>query len=84
MGQLKSAAWVEIASALTILFNKEDIDAAIAGNQGFKTILKAKLRKAAEEGLVYYQRQFKRHRPCWIRAGIVLVELYTGNVYTTQ
>lgn len=37
-----------------ILFNKEDIDAAIAGKQGFKTILKAKLRKAAEEGLVYY------------------------------
>lgn len=37
-----------------ILFNKEDVDAAIAGNQGFKTILKAKLRKAAEEGLVYY------------------------------
>lgn len=37
-----------------ILFNKEDIDAAIAGNQGFKTILKVKLRKAAEEGLVYY------------------------------
>lgn len=37
-----------------ILFNKEDIDAAIAGNLGFKAILKAKLRKAAEEGLVYY------------------------------
>lgn len=37
-----------------ILFNKEDVDAAIAGNLGFKAILKAKLRKAAEEGLVYY------------------------------
>lgn len=37
-----------------ILFNEEDIDAAITGKQGFKTILKTKLRKAAEEGLVYY------------------------------
>lgn len=37
-----------------ILFDKQDIDAAIKKGLGFKNILKNKLRKAAEEGIVYY------------------------------
>lgn len=37
-----------------ILFDKQDIDAAIERDLGFKSILKNKLRKAAEEGIVYY------------------------------
>ncbi|WP_339541381.1 restriction endonuclease [Pseudomonas sp. RA_5y_Pfl1_P24] len=37
-----------------ILFTKEDMDAAIIQEIGFKQILKEKLRKAAEEGLAFY------------------------------
>jgi len=37
-----------------ILFDKDDIDAAIIAERGFKEILKTKLRKAAEEGIVFY------------------------------
>jgi hypothetical protein len=37
-----------------ILFDKMDMDAAIACNHGFRNILKQKLRKAAEEGAVYF------------------------------
>ncbi len=37
-----------------ILFDKQDIDTAIEGDLGFKKILRDKLRKAAEEGIVYY------------------------------
>lgn len=43
-----------------ILFGKEDIDAAILKNVGFKNILKVKLRKAAEEGLVYFSSDAER------------------------
>lgn len=37
-----------------ILFTKEDMDAAIIQQLGFKKILKDKLRKAAEEGLAFF------------------------------
>lgn len=37
-----------------ILFDKEDIELAISENYNFKSVLKAKLRKAAESGLVYF------------------------------
>lgn len=37
-----------------VLFGKDDINAAIVKGLGFKSILKNKLRKAAEEGIVYY------------------------------
>lgn len=37
-----------------ILFTKEDMDAAIIQQLGFKKILKEKLRKAAEEGLAFF------------------------------
>ncbi|WP_339783462.1 hypothetical protein NSQ38_18940 [Paenibacillus sp. FSL R7-0313] len=37
-----------------ILFDKRDLDAAISRNIGFSNILKLKLRKAAEEGLIYF------------------------------
>lgn len=37
-----------------ILFDKRDMDAAIARNLGFREVLKRKLRKAAEEGVVYF------------------------------
>lgn len=37
-----------------ILFGKEDIEAAILKKLSFRNILKSKLRKAAEEGVVYY------------------------------
>lgn len=37
-----------------ILFDKRDIDAAINKELGFRSILKSKLRKAAEEGVVYF------------------------------
>lgn len=37
-----------------ILFDKRDIDAAIDRELGFREVLKRKLRKAAEEGVVYF------------------------------
>lgn len=37
-----------------ILLDKRDLDAAIARNIGFTNVLKLKLRKAAEEGAVYF------------------------------
>lgn len=37
-----------------ILFNKDDMDAAIIDGRGFKDVLKSKMRKAAEEGVVFY------------------------------
>lgn len=37
-----------------ILFDKRDMDAAIGRSIGFKEVLKRKLRKAAEEGAVYF------------------------------
>lgn len=37
-----------------ILFDKRDMDAAIGRSLGFKEVLKRKLRKAAEEGVVYF------------------------------
>ncbi|MFT4805326.1 MAG: hypothetical protein ACI9YE_002542 [Psychroserpens sp.] len=37
-----------------ILFGKEDLDAAILGSRGFKSVLKSKLRIAAEKGVVYH------------------------------
>lgn len=43
-----------------ILFGREDIDAAISGGVGFKKILKSKLRKAAEEGVVYFSSEVEQ------------------------
>lgn len=37
-----------------VLFDKRDVDAAITRNLGFREVLKRKLRKAAEEGVVYF------------------------------
>lgn len=37
-----------------ILFDQHDIDAAILRGNGFKNILKMKLRKASEEGAIYF------------------------------
>ncbi|WP_202895085.1 TOPRIM nucleotidyl transferase/hydrolase domain-containing protein [Paenibacillus sp. 23TSA30-6] len=37
-----------------ILFDKRDLDAAISRNIGFTNVLKLKLRKAAEEGAIYF------------------------------
>lgn len=37
-----------------ILFDKRDLDAAISRSIGFTNILKLKLRKAAEEGAIYF------------------------------
>ena len=37
-----------------ILFDKEDIELAISENHNFKSVLRAKLRKAAESGVVYF------------------------------
>ncbi|MEH0023126.1 MAG: TOPRIM nucleotidyl transferase/hydrolase domain-containing protein [Desulfobacter sp.] len=43
-----------------ILFGREDIDTAINGGIGFKAILKTKLRKAAEEGVVYFSSEVEQ------------------------
>lgn len=43
-----------------ILFGKEDIDAAIIGENNFKNILKSKLRIAAEEGIVYHSAEVEQ------------------------
>ncbi|SFN44721.1 Restriction endonuclease [Formivibrio citricus] len=37
-----------------VLFDKRDIDVAINRDLGFRTVLKRKLRQAAEEGIVYF------------------------------
>lgn len=37
-----------------VLFDKRDIDATITKDLGFREVLKRKLRKAAEEGVVYF------------------------------
>lgn len=43
-----------------ILFGKEDIDAAIIGTSNFKSVLKSKLRIAAEEGVVYHSTEVEQ------------------------
>ncbi|MFQ2071951.1 restriction endonuclease [Aeromonas veronii] len=43
-----------------VLFGKEDIDSAILGERGFKSILKSKLRIAAEQGVVYHSSEVEQ------------------------
>lgn len=43
-----------------ILFGPEDINAVILDGVGFKRILKSKLRKAAEEGVVYFSSELEQ------------------------
>jgi hypothetical protein len=43
-----------------VLFGKEDIDSVILGERGFKSILKSKLRIAAEQGVVYYSSEVEQ------------------------
>jgi Restriction endonuclease len=70
-----------------ILFDKKDLDAAITRNLGFRNVLKLKLRKAAEEGLVY----FPTEMDVVTRDGSKPVEIeclhydsVTGGVFTSQ
>ncbi len=61
-----------------ILFGKEDIDAVINESIGFKNILKSKLRKAAEESVVYYSSEFEQVT----RDGSVKVEAFLYDLTT--
>lgn len=43
-----------------ILFGKEDMDAVLIGNSTFKSVLKSKLRIAAEQGIVYHSTNYEQ------------------------
>lgn len=56
-----------------ILFGKEDIDAALIGNSTFKSVLKSKLRIAAEQGVVYHSTNYEQAT----KDGQIIIEAFT-------
>ncbi|MFL7866265.1 MULTISPECIES: TOPRIM nucleotidyl transferase/hydrolase domain-containing protein [Vibrio] len=56
-----------------ILFGKEDIDAAIIGGSSFRSVLKSKLRIAAEEGVVYHSTEMEQVS----KDGQTIIEAFT-------
>jgi len=56
-----------------ILFGKEDIDAVLIGDSTFKSILKSKLRIAAEQGVVYHLTNYEQAT----KDGQIVVEAFT-------
>lgn len=70
-----------------ILFNKPDIDAAINRELGFKSILKIKLRQAAEEGVVYFPIEadvVTSNEKLTIEIERLGYDVGTGELYTQQ
>lgn len=56
-----------------ILFGKEDIDAAIIGGSNFRSVLKSKLRIAAEEGVVYHSTEMEQVS----KDGQIIIDAFT-------
>jgi hypothetical protein len=56
-----------------ILFGKEDIDAVIIGDSNFRSVLKSKLRIAAEEGVVYHSSEMEQVS----KDGQIIIDAFT-------
>lgn len=63
-----------------ILFGKDDIDSVIIHNKPFKNILKSKLRKAAEEGIVYLPIESEQVT----KEGVTKIENYLYDGHSTK
>ena len=70
-----------------ILFDKRDLDAAISRNIGFTNILKLKLRKAAEEGAIYFPSEGElvtAEKEHFVEIDHLRFDSITGRVLTMQ
>ncbi|ETT67431.1 hypothetical protein BSK66_29350 [Paenibacillus odorifer] len=70
-----------------ILFDKRDLDAAISRNIGFTNILKLKLRKAAEEGAIYFPSEGElvtAEKEPFVEIDHLRFDSITGRVLTMQ
>lgn len=70
-----------------ILLDQQDMDAAIMREIGFKNVLKLKLRKAAEEGAIYFPIEGKlvtAERTSTVEIDLLRYDHATGDVVTTQ
>ncbi len=70
-----------------ILVDRSDMDAAILRGNGIKKVLKLKIRKAAEEGAIYFPVEGKlvtAEKTSTVEIGDLLFDNVTGSVIATQ
>ncbi len=70
-----------------ILFDQRDMDAAIVRGSGIKSLLKFKLRKAAEEGTIYFPTEEKlvtAEKTSTVEIELLHYDKTTGGVIATQ
>lgn len=70
-----------------VLLDQRDMDAAIVRGSGFKNVLKLKLRKAAEEGAIYFPMEGKlvtAQKTSTVEIDLLRYDHATGDVVATQ